>query len=84
MMRLAAALLVRIGLVLLILAVLVRLLPMPSQADVVADDFAIAVSAVLVLVGVLYLLLTRDTTKTDGTRGLADLNTMNRASRRHG
>jgi hypothetical protein len=50
----------------------------------VADDFAIAVSSVLVLAGVLHLRLTRDTTETDGTRGLADLNTMNRASRRHG
>jgi hypothetical protein len=85
MMRLAAALLVRIGLVLLVLAVMVRLLPMPSQADVMADDFAIAVSSVLVLAGVLHLRLTRDTAETDGAPGeLADLNTMNRASRRHG
>lgn len=55
MLRLAAAALVRIGLVLLVLAVLIRLLPMPSPADVVADDFAIAVSAVLVLAASIHL-----------------------------
>ncbi len=60
MLRLAAALLVRIGLVLLVLAVLIRLLPMPARADVVADDFAIAVSGALVLVASLHLRLTRD------------------------
>jgi hypothetical protein len=70
MLRLAAALLVRIGLVLLVLAVLVRLLPMPDRADVVADDFAIAVSLVLVLAASIHLRLTRDTAGT--SRGQRD------------
>ena len=60
MARLAVALLVRMGLVLLVLAVGVRLLPMPDRADVLADDFAIAVSLVLVLAAAIYLRLTRD------------------------
>jgi hypothetical protein len=60
MMRLTAALLVRLGLVLLALAVLGRLLPMPNRADVMADEFAILVSAVLVLTAAVYLRLTRD------------------------
>jgi hypothetical protein len=60
MSRLAAALLVRIGLVLLVMGVLVRLLPMPNRADVMADDFAIAVSLVLVLTASVHLRLTRD------------------------
>lgn len=67
MARLAVALLVRMGLVLLILAALVRLLPMPDRADVVADDFAIAVSLVLVLAASIYLRLTRDAAR-DGER----------------
>jgi hypothetical protein len=57
--RLAIALLVRMGLVLLVAAIAVRLLPMPNRADVVADDFAIAVSLVLVLAASIYLRLTR-------------------------
>jgi hypothetical protein len=61
MLRLTAALLVRVGLVLLVLAVLGRLLPMPNRADVVADEFAIAVSLALTLVPAGYLRLTRDT-----------------------
>ena len=60
MLRLTAALLVRMGLVLLVMAVLVRLLPMPDQADVMADDFAIVVSLALVLGPAIYLRLTRD------------------------
>jgi hypothetical protein len=60
MMRLTAALLVRIGLVLAVLAVLARLLPMPDRADAVADEFAIAVSLVLVIAAAAYLRLTRD------------------------
>ena len=63
MLRLAAALLVRTGLVLLVMAVLLHVLPMPDQADVVADDFAIAVSLVLVLSASFYLRLTRDATR---------------------
>ncbi|HEU5418967.1 MAG TPA: hypothetical protein VFV41_14850 [Streptosporangiaceae bacterium] len=61
MLRLTLALLVRMGLVLLVMAVLVRLLPMPSRADAVADDFAIAVSLVVVLGPAIYLRLTRNT-----------------------
>jgi hypothetical protein len=60
MARLAIAMLVRIGLVLLVLAVLVRLLPMPDRADVAADDLAIAVSLLLVLAAASYLRLTRN------------------------
>jgi hypothetical protein len=60
MLRLTAALVVRMGLVLLILAVLVRLLPMPNRADVMADNFAIAVSLLLVLAPSIYLRVTRD------------------------
>jgi hypothetical protein len=60
MLRLASALLVRMGLVLLVMAVLVRLLPMPNRADVMADDFAIAIFLVLVLAASIYLRLTRD------------------------
>jgi succinate dehydrogenase hydrophobic anchor subunit len=60
MLRLAAALLVRLGLVMLILAVLVRLVPMPDRADVMADDFAIVISLVLVLTASIHLRLTRE------------------------
>lgn len=60
MTRLASALLVRIGLVLLVLGILARLLPMPDQADVMADEFAIAVAAVLVLAAAIHLRLTRE------------------------
>jgi hypothetical protein len=62
MSRLTAALLVRVGLVLLILAALIRPLPMPDRADVVVDDFAIAVSLALVVAASVYLRLTRETT----------------------
>ena len=60
MARLMAAMLVRIGLVMLVLAVLVLLLPMPTRADVVADEFAIAVSLALVLAASIHLRLTRE------------------------
>ncbi|MGH3394998.1 MAG: hypothetical protein ACRDPO_09930 [Streptosporangiaceae bacterium] len=71
MLRLTAALLVRVGLVMLVMAVLVRLLPMPDRADVVADEFAIAVSLALTLAPAIYLRLTRDTEET--RRGQADI-----------
>lgn len=79
MLRLAAALLVRMGLVLLVLAVLVRLLPMPNRADVMADDFAIAVSLVLVLAASIHLRLTRDAVQ-EGERS----ETTSSATSRHG
>lgn len=60
MLRLAAALLVRAGLVFLILAALARLVPMPNKADVVVDDLAIAINLLLVLTAAIYLRLTRD------------------------
>lgn len=60
MLRLASALLVRMGLVMLVMAVLVRLLPMPTRADVMADNFAIAIFLVLVLAASIHLRLTRD------------------------
>jgi hypothetical protein len=73
MLRLTAALLVRVGLVLFVMAVLVRLLPMPSRADVVADDFAIVVSLALFLGPAIYLRLTRDAAETGRrSRGQAD------------
>lgn len=71
MLRLTLALLVRIGLVLLIMAVLVRLMPMPNRADVMADDFAIAINLVLFLGPAIYLRLTRDVT--ENGRGQADI-----------
>ena len=64
MLRLTAALLVRVGLVMLVMAVLVRLMPMPSRADVVADEFAIAVSLALTLAPAIYLRVTRDAAQT--------------------
>jgi hypothetical protein len=67
MTRLTAALLVRMGLVMLILAGLVRLMPMPDRADVMADNFAIAVSLVLTLAPAIYLRLTRDASEDDTT-----------------
>lgn len=70
MLRLTLALMVRMGLVLLVLAVLVRIVPMPTRADVVADDFAIAVSLVLVLGASIYLRLTR--AATPASRGRKD------------
>jgi hypothetical protein len=60
MSRLVAAMLVRIGLVMLVLAVLVRLLPMPNRADVMADEFSIVISLVLFLAASIYLRLTKD------------------------
>jgi hypothetical protein len=79
MLRLAVALLVRMGLVLLVLAAAVRLLPMPNRADVVADDFAIAVSLVLVLAASIYLRLTRDAVAAN--RGHGDLMAKQRVHR---
>jgi hypothetical protein len=72
MLRLAAALLVRVGLVLLVLAVMVRLMPMPNQADVVADDFAIAVSLALVLAASVHLRLTGDAAQTSRDKEVTD------------
>ena len=69
MLRLTLALMIRIGLVLLVMAVLIRLVPMPDRADVVADDFAIAVSLVLVLGPAIYLRLTRQTGGPVGGQG---------------
>jgi hypothetical protein len=59
MMRPLAVVLLQLGLVLLVLAVLVRLLPIPNQADVVADDLAIIASGAVVAVALLYLRLTK-------------------------
>ncbi|HXW81799.1 MAG TPA: hypothetical protein VEJ84_20005 [Acidimicrobiales bacterium] len=41
------------------MAVLARLLPIPNQADVVADDLAIIASGVLVAMALVYLRLTK-------------------------
>jgi len=59
MMRPMAVVLLQLGLVLLALAVLARLLPIPNQADVVADDLAIIASGVLVAMALVYLRLTK-------------------------
>jgi hypothetical protein len=83
MLRLTAALLVRMGLVLLVLAILGRLLPIPNRADVVADDLAIAVSLVLVLAASIYLRLTRDVAGTSGGQRISDVNTSYSALGRH-
>jgi hypothetical protein len=66
MARVAALLLVRVGLVFLVLSVWGRLLPVPNRADAVADEFAIAVSGLLVLAGAGYLLATRGVGGTGG------------------
>ena len=72
MLRLTLALMVRMGLVLLVMAVLIRLVPMPDRADVLADDFAIAVSLVLVLGPAIYLRLTRGAAQPSGDKGTSD------------
>lgn len=46
--------------VLLLLALLGRLLPIPNEADVVADDLAIFASGALVLLAFAYLRLTKE------------------------
>lgn len=58
-MRPAAVVLLQLGLVLLVLAVLVRLLPIPNQADVVGDDLALLASGTLVALALVYLRLTK-------------------------
>jgi hypothetical protein len=58
-MRPMALMMLRLGLVLFALAVLVRPLPMPNQADVLVDDMAIAASLALVLATGAYLRLSR-------------------------
>jgi hypothetical protein len=42
-----------------VLAVLVRLLPIPNQADVVGDDLALLASGTLVALALVYLRLTK-------------------------
>lgn len=59
-MRPVAVLFLQLGVVLLLLALLVRLLPMPNQADVVGDDLAIFASAALVVVTFVYLRLKKE------------------------
>lgn len=59
-MRPVAIVFLQIGLVMMLLAVLARLLPMPNQADVVADDLAILASGTLVAVAFAYLRLTKE------------------------
>lgn len=59
-MRPVAVVFLQIGLVMMLLAVLARLLPMPNQADVVADDLAILASGALVAVAFAYLRLTKE------------------------
>jgi hypothetical protein len=58
-MRPAAVVLLQLGLVLLVLAVLVRLLPIPNEADVVADDLAMLASGAVVALALVYLRLTK-------------------------
>jgi hypothetical protein len=58
-MRPVAVVFLQLGMVLLLLALLARLLPMPNQADVVADDLAILASGALVVAAFAYLRLTK-------------------------
>ena len=83
MLRLALALMVRMGLTLLVMAVLIRLVPMPTQADVMADDFAIALCLLLVLGPACYLRLTRDTAGSSREPGETDATNYSRARRQH-
>jgi hypothetical protein len=83
MLRLTLALMVRMGLALLVMAVLIRLVPMPTRADVVADDFAIAVCLALVLGPAVYLRLTRDAAGSSQEPGETYATTYSRARRQH-
>lgn len=58
-MRQVAAVLFRLGLVLLLMAGLVRLFGMPDEADAIGDDLALVASGTLVAVTSIYLGLTR-------------------------
>ena len=59
-MRPVAVVFLQIGLVMMLLAVLALVVPMPNQADVVADDLAILASGALVAVAFAYLRLTKE------------------------
>jgi uncharacterized membrane protein YadS len=59
MMREAAQALIRVGVVLLVLSLLVRPF-IKVEANIVADDLAIIVSGLLLVVTVLYVRLTRE------------------------
>jgi hypothetical protein len=59
-MRPAVVVLLQLGMVLLLLAVFARVLPMPNQADVVADDLALLASGTLVAIAFAYLRLTKE------------------------
>jgi hypothetical protein len=59
-MRPAVVVLLQLGMVLLLLAVFARVLPMPNQADVVADDLALLASGSLVVIAFAYLRLTKE------------------------
>ncbi len=60
MVRVAAAICLRLGLVFLGLAALVRLFPMPNKADLVGDDLALFSSGLLVLITFAYLRFTKE------------------------
>lgn len=60
MMRPAAMVLLRLGLVLPVMAVLTRLLPVPNQADVVGGGLVILASGGLVAVAFAYLRFTKE------------------------
>ena len=59
MIRQAASMLLRLGTVLLVIALLSRMLPMPNKADLVGDDLAIIASGALVVMMASYLRLTK-------------------------
>ena len=59
MIRQAASMLLRLGTVLLVIALLSRMLPMPNKADLVGDDLAIIASGALVVMMLSYLRLTK-------------------------
>jgi hypothetical protein len=59
-MRLFAIMFLQLGVVMLFLALLARVVPMPNQADVVGDDLAIIASSGLVVLTYAYLRVRRE------------------------
>lgn len=60
LLRQAAVMVARLGMVLLLLAALVRIIPTLTPAAAVADDLAIAVSVAVVAAAAAYLFVTRE------------------------
>lgn len=75
MLRLTAALLVRLGLVMVAMAALVKVLPVPNAADELVDDMALCASCLLVVLAAGYLRMTgaRSDSRVGHGRGLVRL-----------